>query len=153
MHGMCLRCSLSPSRFSVVQDSETTHLLAMHFITTGLADPWSVTRVTFRKRPRGTPNPLELYSEAYGLRPTHPDAPVLPCIPRASQHAQQPAARHKLYRHRHPLGGVGYPHSHGQDHRGISSSRPCPCRPNFHRWDWGRSGHFRPQRPVTAGRA
>lgn len=123
--------SPSPSRFSATQDSKTAHLLLQDFNTTGLADLRSATRITLRKHPLGMPNLLQLYSEACGLRRTRPGAPVLPCTPIASQQSQQPTARHKLYRRRHPLGRNGYLHSHRQEHRGISSARPCPCRPNL----------------------
>lgn len=58
---------------------------------------------------------LKLYSEACGFRHTRPSAPVLPCTPDVSQRPQQPTARHRLYRRRHPLGRIGYLHSHRQD--------------------------------------
>lgn len=57
---------------------------------------------------------LKLYSEACGLRHTRPGAPVLPCTPCVLQRTQQPTARHKLYRRRHPLGRINL-HSHRQD--------------------------------------
>lgn len=123
--------SPSPSRFSAAQDSKTAHLPLQDFNTTGLADLWSATRITLRKHLLEVPYLLKLYSEACGLRHTRPGAPVLPCSPIASQQSQQPAARHRLYRHRHPLGRTDYLHSHRQEHRGISSARPCPCRPTL----------------------
>lgn len=73
------------------------------------------------------------------MRPTRPSAPVLPCTPAVFQRPQQPAARHRWYRLRHPLGGIDYPHTHRQAHPGICSRRPCPCRPTSPS-SWSRMG-------------
>ena len=137
--GWCLACWLhlsnfpgfspSPGRFSAAQDSKTACLLSKDFNTTGLADLRSATRITLRKHPQGMPYLLKLSSGACSLRHTRPGAPVFPCTPTASRQSQQPTARHTLHRRRHPVGRIGYLHSRRQDHRGISSARPCPCRP------------------------
>jgi hypothetical protein len=110
-----LRFSPSPNRFSAAQDSKTARLPLIHFIASGLTDQRSATRITLRKRLQETPHLLKLSSEACGLRHTRPGAPVLPCTPDVSRRPQQPTARHRLYRRRHPLGGIDYPHSHRQD--------------------------------------
>lgn len=99
------------------------------------------------------PNLLKLYSEACGLRHTRPSAPVLPCTPDISRCPQQPTARHRLYRRRHPLGRIDYLHSRRQDIRAfppcvrVRVARSCPFQ------KWSRSGNFIPQRSVTAGGA
>jgi len=100
-----LRCSLSPSGFSAAQDSKTARLPSFAFIATNL-QATACTRITLRKPPPGRPYLLELSSEAWSLRPTRPVAPVLPCDPAVSRRPQQPAARHALYRCRHPAGGT-----------------------------------------------
>ena len=124
-----LRFSLSPRRFSAAQDSKTACLPSIDFNTTGLADLRSATRITLRNHLREVTNLLKLSSEAYGLRRTRPSAPVFPCTPITSPQSQQPAARHTLYRRRHPVVRNGYLNARRQEHRGISSARPCPCRP------------------------